>query len=213
MFVPKRFAADLPALDALFERDASITLVSNVAGEPFATHLPVLYVRDGERVVLRGHLARANPQWRELEAQTILAIVHGPHAYLSPTWYARPDHSVPTWNYTVGHVYGRARLIDDRDALHSLVAELAARYEQAVGSDWRFPDSAPGTATELTGIIGFELEATRIQVKHKLNQHHDDASLSGAVTGLRRQNDSGSQEIATLMAAVLTKRTGLPSTS
>lgn len=212
MFVPAKFAADLQALDALLDRDAFITLVSTVAGEPFATHLPVLYRREGERVVLRGHMARANPQWHDLAEQTALVIAHGPHAYVSPSWYAQPESSVPTWNYTVGHLYGRVRLIDGPAELQALVADLAARYERAIGSDWRFPDSAPGTVHELAGIVGFEFEATRIQVKHKLNQHHAADSLRGAIDGLRRHGNGEGQEIATLMAGVLAGKTGTSST-
>lgn len=212
MFVPTKFAADVQALDALFDRDAFITLVSTVAGEPFATHLPVLYGRDGDHVVLRGHIARANAQWHDLAAQTALAIVHGPHAYISPGWYTEPEHGVPTWNYTVGHVYGRARLIDDQAELQALVADLAAKYEHAIGSDWRFPGSAPGTTHELAGIVGFELEATRIQVKHKLNQHHTADNLSGAIDGLHRHGNGEGHEIATLMAQVLATKTRQPKT-
>lgn len=202
MFVPRRFAVDdLAALDALLARDAFVTLVSQVDGAPFASHLPVLYRRQGAAVRFVGHWARANPQWRGIAGQTVLIIAHGPHAYVSPAWYASPATSVPTWNYAVAHVHGRIELIGDGDALAGLVAELAAHYEAAVGSDWRFPDSAPGTRAELAGIVGFELVAERIAIKHKLNQHHDDASLDGAVRGLRGQGDPGSLEIAALMAA------------
>lgn len=211
MFVPARFSEGQQALEALLARDAFVTLVSSVEGEPFATHLPVRAERDGERFVLRGHLARANPQWRCLAGQTVLVIVHGPHAYVSPTWYAQPDHSVPTWNYTAAHLYGTVRLIDDPARLLALVADLAAHYEEGIGSDWRFPGSAPETARELAGIVGFEFEATRIQVKHKLNQHHDAASLRGAIDGLREHGNYEGREIAALMQGVLDAKTGGPS--
>jgi transcriptional regulator len=207
MFVPKRFAVDdLAALDALLARDAFVTLVSQVDGAPFASHLPVLYRREGAAVRFVGHWARANPQWRGIEAQTVLLVVHGPHAYVSPSWYAHPETSVPTWNYAVAHVHGRVELIEGAAELAGLVAELAAHYERAVGSAWRFPDSAPGTRAELAGIVGFELTAQRIAIKHKLNQHHDDASIAGAVRGLRGRGDPGSLEIAGLMAAARSDR-------
>jgi transcriptional regulator len=209
MFVPKRFAVDdLAALDALLARDAFVTLVSQVDGAPFASHLPVLYRREGASVRFAGHWARANPQWRGIAGQDVLLIAHGPHAYLSPSWYASPGSSVPTWNYTVAHVHGTVALIEDVEALAGLVAELAANYEASVGSDWRFPDSAPETHAELAGIVGFELTAGRIAIKHKLNQHHDDASVAGAVRGLRGRGDPGSIEIAELMAAARAARSG-----
>jgi transcriptional regulator len=208
VFVPDRFAAGLEELDALFARDAFVTLVSSVGGEPFATHIPVLYARYGLRVVLRGHLARANPQWRDLAAQTALVIAHGPHAYISPTWYAQPERSVPTWSYTAAHLYGTVEIVEEEDALRALVADLAAHYEEGLGSAWRFPDSALDTQRSLAGIVGFEFKATHIEVKHKLNQHHDDASLRGAIDGLRRQGGAEALEIAALMEEVLQKRGG-----
>lgn len=208
MFVPKKFAVDdLRELDALVARDAFATLITSHDGAPFATHLPVIYRRDGERIRFTGHWAKANPQWHHCEAQTALLIVHGPHAYVSPTWYERPDESVPTWNYTVAHAYGRITLIAEPALLSALVAELADIYESKIGSDWRFPASAPGTSRELAGIVGFELAVERIEMKHKLNQHHTAANVRGAVRGLRNRNDVGSTEIAGLMECALHART------
>lgn len=207
MHLPARFRVDdLSALDALVERDAFATLVSVVDGAPFASHLPVLYRREGDRVRFSGHWARANRQWRGIEGQQVLLIVHGAHAYVSPTWYADPAGSVPTWNYAVAHVRGRAGTVHDPAALAALVAALAAKYEASLGSAWRFPEAAPDTARELAGIVGFELEAETIEIKHKLNQHHDGASIEGAIAGLRGRGDPGSAEVAAMMAAALAAR-------
>lgn len=207
MFLPRKFAIDdLAALDALLARDAFVTLVSQVDGVPFATHLPVLYDRQGNRVRFTGHWARANRQWQGIAEQTALLIVHGAHAYVSPTWYADPAASVPTWNYVVAHITGRITLIEDTVVLQRLVADLAERYESAISSNWRFPDAAPGTTRELAGIVGFELLADDIQIKHKLNQHHADASVEGAVRGLRGTGRSLDGEIAAMMEASLNQR-------
>ncbi|MBX3725536.1 MAG: FMN-binding negative transcriptional regulator [Xanthomonadales bacterium] len=207
MHLPARFRVDdLAALDALVERDAFATLVSVVDGAPFASHLPVLYRREGGRVRFSGHWARANRQWRNIEGQQVLLIVHGAHAYVSPTWYADPAGSVPTWNYAVAHVRGLASTVHDQAALTALVAALAAKYEAALGSAWRFPEAAPDTVRELAGIVGFELEAESIEIKHKLNQHHDRTSVEGAIAGLHDRDDPGSVEIAAMMASALAAR-------
>lgn len=207
MFVPRKFAVDdLQALDRLVGRDAFVTLVSVHEGAPFATHLPALYARDGGRVSFRGHWARANPQWRDIETQTTLLIVHGPHAYVSPTWYEHPNESVPTWNYAAAHVYGRITLVHETQALSAIVADTAAHYESMIGSHWRFPESAPGTGAELAGIVGFDFVAERIQIKHKLNQHHTRANVEGAIRGLRERGDTGSAEVAELMADAVLRR-------
>src|SRR5262245_46723934 len=118
MYVPEHFrATDLAHLDWLAQHDAFGTLVSNIDGAPFASHVPVLYRPAAGRVILTGHWARPNPQWRGIEGQRVLFILHGPHAYISPRWYEEPRRHVPTWNYAVAHLYGRMRLIEDREQL------------------------------------------------------------------------------------------------
>lgn len=173
MYVPASFAeADLAALDALIERDSFITLVSAHDGFPHVTHLPVLYRRDGERVELRGHFARANPQSRM--AGPGLAIVHGPHAYVSPGWY--PDKEtqsrVPTWNYAVAHLHGEITLFDDEPALAEIVDSLSRLHEPRVSGDWRYEHARDDHRVQLRGIVGFRIAVERVQLKFKLNQNH-----------------------------------------
>src|SRR4051794_27392492 len=100
MYVPSAFAeSDLNKLHDFIERNSFGLLVSLVKGVPFATHLPFLLERNsGPDGSLVGHMARANPHWQELEAQTVLVVFSGPHAYISPTWY-EAENVVPTWNY------------------------------------------------------------------------------------------------------------------
>ena len=80
-------------------------------------------------------MARANSQWRTAGGQRVLAIFHGPHAYVSPTWY-ESDNVVPTWNYVAVHAYGTLRLIEDRDRLVNLIRRTVERYESAMPSPW-----------------------------------------------------------------------------
>src|SRR5689334_19987501 len=128
MYVPAHFReTDLARLDELAAHDAFGTLVSQVDGAPFASHLPVLYAREGDRVTLTGHWARENQQWTQIRDQRVLFIFHGPHAYISPRWYAEPPRNVPTWNYATAHVYGRVRLIEDLAVLEQLVDKLARK--------------------------------------------------------------------------------------
>ena len=114
MYSPRAFAeTDLGELDRLLARDPFVTLVSTgVDGEPFASHLPVLYSREGDKVLIEGHWARPNPQ--ATHGGTALMIVHGPHAYISPGWYADKEEAarVPTWNYAVAHLSWQAGSLD-----------------------------------------------------------------------------------------------------
>lgn len=173
MYLPRAFAeTDLAALDALIARDSFVTLVTTADGLPQVSHVPVLYRRDGDRVELRGHLARPNPQAGHDGPG--LAIVHGPHAYVSPAWY--PDkHAqarVPTWNYAVAHLRGALEFFDDEAALAELVDTLSRVHEQAVGSDWRFDFDRREERVQLRGIIGFRLRVETAALKFKLNQNH-----------------------------------------
>jgi len=134
MHLPRAFVeTDLGALDRLVAADNFITLITVAQGVPAVNHLPVLYRRDGDQIELRGHWARPNPQARH--AGRALAIVHGPHAYVSPAWY--PDkHAqarVPTWNYAVAHLDGWLQKFDDEPSLSALVSDLSDQHEAAVG--------------------------------------------------------------------------------
>lgn len=203
MYLPRHFASDdLGVLDALVARDAFATLVTVTDGEPFASHLPVSYRRDGRAVRFQGHWARANPQWSGAAGADALLIVHGPHAHVSPSWYEQPAGNVPTWNYVVAHVRGALAVVDDPLALEHIVTRLADPYEAKSQSSWRFDDVLPETRDQLRGIVGFELVARRIDIKRKLSQHHALANLDGAVAGLKQRAHGDDGEIATLMAEV-----------
>lgn len=207
MYTPRHFSeSDLTTLDALLARDAFVTLISTVEGEPFASHLPVLYRRDGSRIQIQGHWAKPNPQWRHIEGSSALMIVHGPHAYVSPSWYANPAKQVPTWNYAVAHLYGAVTTFTDEHSLQSVVSTLAERYEQPIGSGWRFPASAPDEVRALAGIVGFRFDVQRVELKFKLNQNHPDANVRGAIQGLIGRGDENAMAIADLMQQRLDRR-------
>ena len=154
MYTPAAFAAtDLALLDALVGADPFVTLVTVGAdGAPFASHLPVLYRRDGDRVRLEGHWARPNPQARH--AGPALAIVHGPHAYVSPGWYPdkEPAARVPTWNYAVAHLAGRCRCSRTGPAhdLSPAPATAPCRRRRPVG---RFEPGREAHRRQLRGIV------------------------------------------------------------
>jgi transcriptional regulator len=200
MYVPASFAeTDLAGLDALIERDNFISLVAVHDGLPQATHVPVLYRRDGERVELRGHFARANPQSRM--AGPALAIVHGPHAYVSPGWY--PDKEaqarVPTWNYAVAHLQGEVTLFDEEAALADIVDSLSRHHEPRVGGDWRYEHTRNDYRMQLRGIVGFRFAVERVQLTFKLNQNHpveNRRAVAGRLDALAQGDGS---EVARLM--------------
>lgn len=198
MYVPKSFQVDdREQLDAFIRRFSFATLVTvERRGEgtaPFATHLPLL-LKDGKLV---GHMAKANPQWRQLsDADECLAIFHGPHAYVSPTWYAAQP-AVPTWNYAAVHAYGKARLIESPQRLADLLAEMIAFYEASQEQPWDGALSPEMRDPLLAAIVGFEIEITRLQGKFKFNQNRsreDQEQVMERLSQSRRADDQAAAE-------------------
>ncbi len=66
-----------------------------------ADHIPFLL--DAERRLLQAHVAKANPQWRNIAAgAAVLAVFRSVDQYVTPSWYATKRETgkvVPTWNY------------------------------------------------------------------------------------------------------------------
>jgi transcriptional regulator len=172
LYVPPPFRADdRDAVCELIEKNAFGTLVSSGSAGLHVSHIPFVLERDGAKLRLLGHVARANPQWEALEgARDVVAIFQGPHAYVSPTWYANHP-SVPTWNYAVAHAHGKARLMDEAE-LHELLMRLSATYEAGNARPWRMSElPADYVATMLKAIVGFAIEIERLEGKFKLSQN------------------------------------------
>ena len=209
MYTPRAFAeTDLTGLDRLIERDAFVTLVTVADGLPLVSHLPVLYARDGDGIVIEGHWARPNPQ--ACHAGPALVIVHGPHAYLSPGWYADKEEAarVPTWNYAVAHLQGTLESTEDTDQLASIVDRLSQANEARVGNDWRFEHDRDDHVRQLRGIIGFRFTVDRVELKFKLSQNHPVANVEGAAAALHRLGGEDNVAVADLMRERLVPRAG-----
>jgi transcriptional regulator len=204
MYLPAAFAEpDLARLHDFIEQHSFGLLVSQVGGLPFATHLPFLLERAaGPHGTLVGHLARANPQWREVGGQTALAVFAGPHAYISPTWY-EAEQVVPTWNYTAVHAYGRVEVVEDMEALLEIVQRSVRFYEGAMPRPWSFDPASPFVQRLLAQIIGVRIEVEKIEGKFKLNQNHPAERREKVVRALRKRADENAQAIAALMQAIL----------
>ena len=156
---------------------------------------------------LLGHLALANPQWRSARPETVaLAIVHGPQAYISPSWYpstARHGKDVPTWHYVSVHFTGRLTVNRDPEWIRGLVSRLTARHEAGRPSPWRVSD-APGDFIDgqLRAIVGVEMAIATVEAKEKLSQNRDAADRAGALEGLRHEPGPGPAAIADLMTTL-----------
>ena len=204
MYIPSAFRqADSRELFDLIEHNSFGLLVSHVEGQLFATHLPLLLDRQiGASGRLRGHMARANPQWRELDGQEVLVVFSGPHAYISPSWYEARD-VVPTWNYTAVHAYGRVQIEDDESVVAQIVADYVTRYESRMPTPWTFDPQGAFFRKLLQAIVGFTVDVTRIEGKWKLGQNQPPQRRANVVRHLGEIATENAAEIAQLMAATI----------
>ena len=161
--------------------------------------MPVLYRRDGERIELRGHWARANPQSRRAGAAKVL--VDGPHGYVSASWYPDKESAarVPTWNYAAAELRGQLQTFDETDALAELVGAISDRFEASVGQAWQFDAARTEHGPELRAIIGFRFQVEHVQLKLKLSQNHPEANQQAVIAALDALATPPSQELAQWM--------------
>jgi transcriptional regulator len=210
VYLPRHFAARDAAEVAAFVDDVGAAdLVTFDGTKPVASLIPVIWDRsggeDGGAGRLLGHLALANPQWRSAGPGTVaLAIVHGPQAYVSPSWYpstARHGKVVPTWNYISVHFTGPLTVHRDAEWLRDLVGRLTSRHEDGRPSPWHVADAPREFIdSQLRAIVGIELTITTVEAKEKLSQNRNDEDRAGALAGLRGEPGSWPAAIAARMA-------------
>ncbi|TDD81529.1 FMN-binding negative transcriptional regulator [Actinomadura darangshiensis] len=195
MYVPAHFSADDAEVRALLAGCGAADLVTSTPQGLITTFLPVLYNASvGEHGAMLAHVARNNDQWREPAAGESLLIVHGPDAYVSPSWYAsKAEHGrvVPTWNYLTAHVYGHLVVHDDPAWVESMVRRLTGRHEGDRDPGWSVDDAPPAfIAGQLRAIVGLELLITRIEAKAKMSQNRPEADRAGVVEGYLAEGDA-----------------------
>ena len=196
LYIPPHFRVEERERLVDFMRShAFATLVSSGDAGLQVSHVPLLVDVDGETMRLRGHVARGNGHWESIEgARDVTAIFHGPHAYVSPTWYVTHP-SVPTWNYAVVHAHGKARLTDEAE-LHEIVHELSAKYEAGNTPPWKMSELPSAYVSSMLGmIVGFEIEVARVEGKFKLSQNRPVEIARVA----ERLDAAGEAELAALM--------------
>lgn len=199
MYLPSAFAeTETQKLHEFMRRNSFATLTSQGASGLFASHLPLLLEPDaGPHGCLVGHMARANPQWKDAHGEA-LAIFSGPHAYVSPSWYEE-EGTVPTWNYVAVHAYGTFQVVGEREPLLEILRRSVQTYEGPRPSPWPFDESAKHVDTMLKAIVGFRIEITRLEGKWKLSQNQPEPRREKVMRALGQQPDADSQAIAALM--------------
>jgi transcriptional regulator len=174
-------------------------MISNGPRGLMADHIPFLL--DRERNCLLAHIAKANPQWRNVTpVEPVLVVLHSSEHYITPAWYAsKREHGkvVPTWNYVSVQVTGTAKVIDDVVWLRNQIDQLTARHEYDRPKPWAADDAPPDfIAGQLKGIIGLEISITETLGKWKVSQNRNEADRLGVVEGLEAEADAKAQSMA-----------------
>jgi transcriptional regulator len=169
-----------------------------------ASHVPTVVERAGDQIVLNAHLSRNNAQWRAIDGPAeSVAIFQGPHAYITPSWYATKQETgkvVPTWGYIAVHAHGTLEIISDMEWLRWHVTALTELHEANRDAPWAASDAPDDyIAVMLRGIIGIRLTVDRLAGSWKLNQHRSQADQQGMSKGLAAEPDAGAQALASAM--------------
>jgi transcriptional regulator len=205
MYLPEHFRQDDPGkLRELMAAFPLAALISGGANGLTANHIPLLFDPDpAPHGILRGHMARGNPQWKSLGGQEAMAIFQGPQAYVSPNWYpTKREHGkvVPTWNYTAVHVWGTVEVHPEREWLAAFLDRLTAAHEAGQPIPWK-PSDAPASYVEglLGAIVGIELKILRMEGKWKMSQNQPEVNRQGALQGLEALGTENAREVARLI--------------
>ena len=182
------------------------TVVAATATGIEANHIPLIFEPgSGGPGTLKGHIARANPMWRELKGGAeVLAIFQGASHYISPNWYpTKSQHGkvVPTWNYTVVHARGRLSWTQDATWLREFLEALTDRHERQYEGPWRISDAPKDYIQQmLAAIVGFEISIASLTGKWKVSQNRSGVDRDGVVSSLHKSGEAAALEMAALVA-------------
>jgi len=195
MYIPPAFRLqDRAATLAVMRDNAFAVLVAHQDEHVEITHLPLMVEERGGDLVIRGHVARANPIVALIEGgAAATAVFTGPHAYISPDWYGI-HNQVPTWNYVAVHASGRLSAVTETEATVDLLADLSAENEAPLApkTPWTHDKMRDGLMTRMVkGVLAFELPVDRLEAKAKLSQNKKPEDVGRAVAGLRGRGGPG----------------------
>ncbi|TIM15556.1 MAG: FMN-binding negative transcriptional regulator [Mesorhizobium sp.] len=186
---------------SLIDAAAFATVVTSGPQGLVASHLPFVLDRErGANGTLVSHLARQNPHSALIaEGRETIAIFHGPHGYISPSWYPRNPvrDSAPTWNFAVVDCHGRPVQLDDLATIRHLL-QLVDVLEKHRDDRWRMRELGPGgIERRIPHILGFDLPIERLEAKFKMGQDERLYDTNSAI-GTLEQSDLA---LATMMKA------------
>lgn len=199
MYIPKHFEEKDRAKLVEFMKEYNFATIVNSAKKRYwATHLPFLIEESGGEIILKAHMAKANPQWANFRPdEDVLVIFQEPHAYISPKLYEDPV-SVPTWNYIAVHTYGVPEILPGTEDKISLLEQSFQIFESSFKEQW---DVLPADYKNelLDGIVAFRIKITIIEGKFKLSQNRTVGDRTRIVENLAAKDDKVKSDIADFM--------------
>jgi transcriptional regulator len=204
VYIPKDFQVNDSSMVRSFIAEYPFaTLLSASGGD--ITHLPLISREDG---TIEGHMARNNPHCEAIKREdAAIAIFHGPHAYISPTWYVTSKDAVPTWNYAVVHVHGMLRPVESDTGLKDHLYRLVEKFESGKTPRYHMSDVSEEYLTRLLGyIVGFSMEITRVEAKFKLGQNRTQQDVEGFLSALRDSSRPSDREFTAFAQQFYSKR-------
>ena len=171
-------------------------LVTGTGGVLHASHLPITAHEEGAQIVIDMHMAKNNPQWKEFLDDEVMVLFSGPHAYVSPRWYADQER-VPTWNYAAVHAYGAVNIISDRKEKHA----SQRRLTESLDPQWlpKFDALRQAYVDQmLDGIVNFSIPVSRLETRWKLSQNRGRREMELIAAELEKSADAGERALAAL---------------
>jgi transcriptional regulator len=201
LYTPRHFAiGERAAIARLVHDHPFATLVTPGTGDVQVSHLPLLFVADREpHGTLLGHMARANPHWEHARDAPSVAIFQGPHAYVSPSWYAEPAKAVPTWNYTAVHATGTLEIVEDPMETRQILDALVQRFEGRREAPWQFAMPVRERDALVAAIVAFRLRIHDVTAKFKLSQNRPPADRVRVADALEREGYADAAAVARWM--------------
>ncbi len=196
MYTPPQFLMKDHEEKVIFLKNNSFGILFSVHnGEPYATHIPLIYSVEDGREFLFGHIARANPQWSDMDGQKVMAVFQGPHAYVSPSWYVERDQ-VPTWDYIAVHVTGKLEILGNKET-ELLIGDMLNFY----GKDADISNHLREVhfSNMIKAVVGFRIIIEKIEGKKKLSQNKSVETQKRIINELITSDDRMSQDLGGIM--------------
>jgi transcriptional regulator len=205
MYIPKRFLKDdIDKLKGMMVNHSFATLITHNESGVEANHIPLILNKLGQKDVLQGHIAKANPLWKNIKDKSeVLIIFNGPNCYISPNYYPTKQENgkvVPTWNYISVHVKGIVSFLHDDQWILKMLNDLTNQYEANQPVPWSVSDAPQAYIDKmLSAIVGLEIDILSITGKWKVSQDKTEENKQGIIRGLSQEINSDAHNIAKLV--------------